>query len=135
MLTSGVDYPPYKECFDQLDSNQPVLSPKHGWAYSALVIDLNKDGLPEVITANGNGIGPDLKDHYPSASAKIFVFKNTGGKLGTFKKVQSLPGPGKWPDQKGRKFSVWAADAQAADLDGDGDLDGLFYHELSLIHI
>jgi len=124
-----VDYPPYKMCFDQLDSNQPVLSPKHGWSYSALVIDLNKDGLPEVITANGNGIGPDLKDWYPSASAKIFVFKNTGGKLDTFKKVQTIPGPGKWPDQKGRKFSVWAADTQAADLDGDGDLDGLFYHE------
>jgi hypothetical protein len=43
--------------------------------------------------------------------------------------VQTIPGPGKWPDQKGRKFSVWAADTQAADLDGDGDLDGLFYHE------
>ena len=129
MLTSGVDFPPYKKCFDQLDSDHPTLSPKHGWSYSALVIDLNKDGLPEVITANGNGIGPDLNDPYPSASAKIFVFKNTGGKLDTFKKVQTIPGPGKWPDQKGRKFSVWAADTQAADLDGDGDLDGLFYHE------
>ena len=129
MLTSGVDLPPYKKCFDQLDSDHPTLSPKHGWSYSALVIDLNKDGLPEVITANGNGIGPDLNDPYPSASAKIFVFKNTGGKLDTFKKVQTIPGPGKWPDQKGRKFSVWAADTQAADLDGDGDLDGLFYHE------
>jgi len=129
MITSGVDYPPYKKCFDQLDSDHPTLSPKHGWSFAALAIDLDKDGLPEVITANGNGIGPDLKDWYPSASAKIFVFKNTGGKLDTFKKVQTIPGPGKWPDQKGRKFSVWAADTQAADLDGDGDLDGLFYHE------
>ena len=118
-----------KRCFDQLDWTQSRLSPKHGWAFSALVIDLDKDGLPEVITANGNGIDPDLNDPYPSASAKIFVFKNTGGKLDTFKKVQTLPGPGKWPDLQGRKFSVWAADTQAADLDGDGDLDGLFYHE------
>ena len=129
MLTSGVDYPPYKKCFDQLDSDHPTLSPKHGWSYSALVIDLDKDGLPEVITAMGNDVDEDLNDPKPSASAKIFVFKNTGGKLGTFKKVQTLPGPGKWPDQSGRKFSVWAADTQAADLDGDGDLDGLFYHE------
>jgi hypothetical protein len=123
-----VDYPPYKKCFDQLDSNQPILH-KNGWSYAALVIDLDKDGLPEVITANGSNVGPDLKDPKPQHSAKIFVFKNTGGKLDTFKKVQTIPGPGKWPDQKGRKFSVWAADTQAADLDGDGDLDGLFYHE------
>jgi len=124
-----VDYPPYKSCYDQMDWKQPTLRPNRGWSWSALVIDLNKDGLPEVITANGNDVGPDLIDNKPQHSGKIFVFKNTGGKLGTFKKVQSLPGPGKWPDQSGRKFSVWAADTQAADFDGDGDLDGLFYHE------
>jgi hypothetical protein len=126
---ANVDYPPYKKCWEEMDSTQPSLRPDKGWSWSALVIDLNKDGLPEVITANGNDIGPDLIDNKPQHSGKIFVFKNTGGKLGTFKKVQSLPGPGKWPDQSGRKFSVWAADTQAADLDGDGDLDGLFYHE------
>ncbi len=118
-----------KRCFDQMAWTQPRLSPKHGWAYSALVIDLDKDGLPEVITANGNAVDSNLKDPYPSASGKILVFKNTGGKLGTFKKVQTLPSPGKWPDQLGRKFSLWAADTQAADLDGDGDLDGLVYYE------
>jgi hypothetical protein len=123
-----VDYPPYKKCFDTFYWKQPNLD-KNGWSYSALVIDLNKDGLPEIITANGNGIGSDLKDSTPQHSAKIFVFKNTDGKRGTFKKVQTIPGPGKWPDQLGRKFSVWTADTQAADLDGDGDLDGLFYHE------
>ena len=123
-----VEYPPYKRCWDTFYWTQPNLH-KNGWNYSALVIDLNKDGLPEIITANGNGIGPDLKDPKPQNSAKIFVFKNTDGKRGTFQKVQTIPGPGKWPDQKGRKFSVWAADTQAADLDGDGDLDGLFYHE------
>jgi len=126
---ANVDYPPYKKCYDQMDWTQPSLRPDKGWSWSALVIDLNKDGLPEVITANGNDVSPDLIDNKPQHSGKIFVFKNTGGKLGTFKKVQSLPGPGKWPDQSGRKFSVWAADTQAADLDGDGDLDGLFYHE------
>jgi hypothetical protein len=123
-----VEYPPYKRCWDTFYWKQPDLN-KNGWNYTALVIDLDKDGLPEIITAHGNAIDPDLNDPKPQNSAKIFVFKNTDGKRGTFKKVQTIPGPGKWPDQKGRKFSVWAADTQAADLDGDGDLDGLFYHE------
>ena len=128
-IDKTVDFPPYKRCWDTFYWTQPNLHPDKGWSWANIVIDLNKDGLPEIITAHGNGIGPDLNDPKPSASGKIFVFKNTDGKRGTFKKVQTIPGPGKWPDQKGRKFSVWAADTQAADLDGDGDLDGLFYHE------
>ena len=74
-------------CYDQLDWNQPDLQPNRGWSFSNLAIDLNGDGLPEVITAHHNDVDVNLKDPYPSASGKILVFKNTGGKLGTFKKV------------------------------------------------
>jgi hypothetical protein len=80
-------------CFDQLDWTRSDLFPKHGWSFFALIIDLNRGGLPEVITDNGNAIDPNLNDPDPSASGKILVFKNTGGKLGTFKNVQTLPRP------------------------------------------
>ena len=122
--------PEFKRClaFAVHWDDEPKLHPR-GWAYAFLVIDLDKDGLPEIITASHNGVWGNLKDPKPSRSGKIYVWKNTGGKLYTFKKRQVLAGPGKWPDQRGRKFSAGAADSQAADFDGDGDLDGLFYYE------
>jgi len=131
-LDRSVEFPPYKRCMAPAvhwDEEPKLYHFNRGWAYAFLVIDLDKDGFPEIITAGPNDMWKDLKDINPSRSAKIYVWKNTGGKRHTFKKRQVLPGPGKWPDQKGRKFSVWAADSQAADFDGDGDLDGLFYHE------
>jgi len=127
----AVDWPPYKICWSPAVwwEEEPDGHDRHGWAFSVLVIDLDKDGLPEIIAAGPNDITSNLKDPNPSRSAKIYVLKNTGGKRWTFKKRQVLPGPGKWRSNSGRKFSVWAADSQAADFDGDGDLDGLFYHE------
>ncbi len=130
-FVNATDYPPYKVCWSPAVhwDKEPDGHDRNGWAFSVLVIDLDKDGLPEIITAGPNDIQIDLKDPNPSRSAKIYVWKNTGGKRWTFKKRQVLPGPGKWLSNPGRKFSVWAADSQAADFDGDGDLDGLFYHE------
>jgi len=135
---------PYKQCWS------PVVhwndEPEHhdlGWAYAFLAIDLDGDNLPEVITGGPNDVrwnsaGTHLIDLNPHLSSRIFVWKNTGGDRWSFKKVQELRGPGKWKSNRyrnglksdpGRKFSVWTAGAEAADFDGDGDLDGIFYYE------
>ena len=127
----GPPWKPKKQCWDRIWSDFSSLCPPDwcGYSHSNLVIDLDRDGLPEVITAAYNEVDSELNDPYPHLAGRIRVFKNTNGQLDGFKLVQTIRGPGKWPDQVGRRFSVAPADSQAADLDGDGDLDGLFYHE------
>ena len=119
--------PPYytkKRCWS------PISTAKlghGGYGFANLVIDLDRDNLPEIVTANYNGVTSDLDDPNPHLSGRIYVWKNLDGK--NFKLKQTIAGPGKWKDTKGKKYSVGAAGSKAVDIDGDGDLDGLFYYE------
>jgi len=120
----------YRRCYMPIWPDFEDLCPNElwcGYSFANIVIDLDGDRLPEIVTSAYNTVQSDLRDLYPHLSGRVYVFKNIDGQ--NFRHTQTLAGPGKWEDSKGKKYTVGAADSAVADIDGDGDLDGLFYYE------
>ena len=90
----------------------PTLMPL---GFGALFVDVDSDGLPDVVLANGH-IEPDIKLRQPQQSyaQKPQLFRNLGA--GRFEPVADQAGSALHNPLVGRGLA-------AADIDGDGDLD------------
>lgn len=105
------DVPLFTDATPRLGAPQPCFDPKDPGAegcnsHYALVVDLDGDGLLDILFANGGGY------FVPATDAPLAFYRNGGA--GAFRENSDRA----WPGHRGRHYQV-----AVGDIDGDGDLD------------